>query len=60
MADPEKVAELAKELEPVKALEPVALDPTKLAEAALEEAGGDLPTAREIASTKIADTNYKE
>ena len=42
-----------------RALEPVALDPKKLVTESLEEAKGDLPSAREIIAKKVADTDYK-
>ena len=48
---------LATELDPVKHLEPVALDPEKVAKKALDQAKGDLDTAREMAQEIIKDTS---
>jgi hypothetical protein len=62
MAEPAKVEELMKDetIQAVAALEPVALDPKKLVTEALEEAGGDIPTARELIQKKAADTDRKD
>lgn len=46
-------------IQAVAALEPVALDPKKLVTEALDEAGGDIPTARDIIQKKVADTDRK-
>lgn len=61
MADAAKVDELLKDetIQAVAALEPIALDPKKLVTEALEEAGGDIPTARGIIEKKAADTDRK-
>ena len=68
MSDPDdaQVTALAGEFEHVKALEPVALDPKKLAFDALKQAmaapedGKDvLDTAREKAAELAQDTNFK-
>ncbi len=60
-SEAEKVKELADEIEPVvSALEPVALDSIKLATKALEQAAGDLDTARARVEDLVKDVNDKD
>ena len=61
MVDDAKVAELMKDetVQAVASLEPVPLDPKKLATDALEAAGGDLDTAREKMVELVQNTDYK-
>ena len=62
MADAAKVEQLLKDetVQAVAALEPIALDPKKLVEESLAEAGNDLDTARQKIAEKAADTARKE
>ena len=61
LSEAEKVKELADEIEPVvSALEPVALDSIKLATKALEQAAGDLDTARARVEDLVKDVNDKD